>query len=557
MSLQGKMILVDSKKTRPPGDLIIIESPKKIAHLNELLRGINREMRIEATIGRLFDIEPIDPAQFIREGRIQWSPIRPSIVERIVNSINQSSEIFVATDSDVEGEVIAWHIQRLAESSGKTVRRIHIKSLNPEGLTLALSQECPIDFKKAEGGVSRRIFDNFSQFSVDDDTAKRKPYLRGSVGRIITPILSSIVKRPLEDLIVRRSFPIGKTDIYLRAPVSLNNDQILRRMESLPPPVVSGIKTSTEIMTGGLSLSDVMTRFPGALDSKPSEIYASLNELYGEGRVTYFRTDSRRMSPKSAKSLSKKLTDCGIHGKGIAGHPEAGKQDAHEAIMPLSMDSNPFSPISSLNTKDALMSLLWRHYAMVQSGYKIVTENGILSGDAAENQGWLRLQREGVNLSAQRSYAKSTEGRENRAWDSELMPMGIQCFETVNETLAYRRYGAEELIVRRLVEEGLGRPSTLGQHGKKIADKFAPKGVLNGRSYGALNEAKTTAPHLMVPSVARAIEEELHIGEDGDSVTDRVFRSLTRSGWIRNEASENNDLNLVEPHRKFSQSFGM
>lgn len=544
--------------TNPQSELIIIESPKKITTLNSILKGLGKEMRIEATLGRLYDISPVDPDQFLREGRIQWQAIRPAVVERISSAIVNYDRIYVATDSDVEGEVIAWHIQRLAESSGKAVERIHIKSLTEQGISNAINSKCDIDFRKAEGGVARRIFDNFSQFAVDEYTAKTKPYLRGSVGRIVTPLLSSIAKRPLVGTSIRRSVPYSDVDIVAHIPNGISEERVLRDIERLPPPVVSNLSTTTMPLSGGLSLPDALSLLPGPLGAKPSDVHKDLEELYEEGRVTYFRTDSRRMSPSSALSMSKKLTREGIHGRGIPGNSEAGRQDAHEAIMPLEMLSNPFSPISRLSRKDALMSLLWRHYAMIHTGHEIKTTIGKLSGSAAENQGWLRLVREGVVVSAERSVAISELRGVSRPWDKTFLPLGIPCSESIGEMLYVRRYDAEQLVVDRLIEEGLGRPSTLGQHGRKISNKFLPKGYLNGRSYAAIREAEMTAPNLLLPEIARELEEQIHKGRPGDTITDRVHRSLTASRWVsEQQVNMDHDVGQRPTHRNFSQSFSL
>jgi len=540
-------------------DLIVIESSKKIKRLREILQDLDHEMNIQATLGRLFDIKPVDPDEFTQNGRISWAAIRPPIVDHLINQIAASDKVYVASDSDIEGEVIAWHVQRLAEETGKSVVRVHVKALTHEGIEKALSEPGPIDFKKAEGGVARRVFDNFSQFALDKETIDKKPYLKGVISRLSTPLINSALREPFEPSRFSKSIPLARSDIQVFVPSHMDQDTVGRKIQTLPAPVMDHVEDVEKKITEGMNLSDCMLGFSKALKCEPDEVYESLEELHDNGLITYFRTDSRRMSIDSVNSMKKDLGERGFKSSGLEEVAVPGKQDAHEAITPLGIIGDPFQSLSMMSRPDAVLSLLWRHYAMIGAGYHVKKSISRLSGLAAENEGWRALVRAGARVELTRSEVFVPGMRDPRKWDPEFAPLGVKSGRIAGDGWERLNMSDQQLSVERMTKEGLGRPSTLARLGRGVSKRFFKDGAVNRVGWASMREAKLTAPRLGDPQVARQIEQGLHEGSEGASITDRVYDALTASEWVKpkSESSGPTEKPSKAKARSFSQSFDM
>lgn len=538
-------------------DLLIIESPKKIALLSKILRDLGEPYSIAATYGRLYDIEAVDPHEFSRDGRVRWKPVNPDRVESILDRLSGARNVVVATDSDIEGEVIAWHLQRLAEIAGQTVNRVHVKSLTPEGIRKALDNPVPVDMAKAEGGVARRIFDNFSQFAIDDYKGKQKPYLKGAVSRVVTPLVASIAREELLPTVIKRTYKGADVDVIARVPAGVNPDRVESKIASLPRPMLGDKNESTETLEP-LNMADAITICSSALKRTPSESFNDLKELFDKGRISYFRSDSRRASPEALNTMSQALSNhvslSGVRDSRI-GHDVPGAQDAHEGIIPLDLPSNPFASLANMPPDEATLSILWRHYAMVLNQSRVRKVSRELSCSAAESSGWAALQRLGVDLEFTREYLENGTGS-SREWDPTFLAHGVPSWSSRQGPVMRRNFSGEELVFQRMVDLNIGRPSTLSMHAAKFGSRFISGGVLNGRGMAAINEARNVCPNLLDPQVARKVEAQLHDPEEGVSVTDKVVEALSASGWLK---STEPSLAPDQPRkaRSFTQSFDM
>jgi DNA topoisomerase-1 len=204
-----------------------------------------------------------------------------------------------------------------------------------------------------------------------------------------------------------------------------------------------------------------------------------------EGLISYHRTDSTTLSTKAlseAEAAVKELYGAEYHNQRQYQTKVRNAQEAHEAIRPTHFHRTPQSLESILDADELkIYELIWkRAVASQMSDAKMLrttveitgeTNDGApvtfnANGNAIEFAGYLRAYVEGsddpaAELGEQETVLpKLAEG--DQVWapdklDKDLILLGLDA--KGHETLPPARY-TEASLVKRLEEEGIGRPST-------------------------------------------------------------------------------------------------
>jgi DNA topoisomerase-1 len=204
-----------------------------------------------------------------------------------------------------------------------------------------------------------------------------------------------------------------------------------------------------------------------------------------EGLISYHRTDSTTLSTKAlseAEAAVKELYGAEYHNQRQYQTKVRNAQEAHEAIRPTHFHRTPQSLESILDADELkIYELIWkRAVASQMSDAKMLrttveitgeTTDGApvtfnANGNAIEFAGYLRAYVEGsddpaAELGEQETVLpKLAEG--DQVWapdklDKDLILLGLDA--KGHETLPPARY-TEASLVKRLEEEGIGRPST-------------------------------------------------------------------------------------------------
>ena len=111
--------------------LLIVESPSKI---KTITRFLGSEYKVVASFGHILDLQTrgvggfgIDLKTF--EGHYKVDKGKEKVVEELKKAQKASSEIYLATDPDREGEAIAFHLAKVLELDLTTTKRIDRKSV--------------------------------------------------------------------------------------------------------------------------------------------------------------------------------------------------------------------------------------------------------------------------------------------------------------------------------------------------------------------------------------------------------------------------------------------
>jgi len=167
--------------------LVVIEAPGKTETLTALLRGLGYGWRVIATRGH-----------FMRNPDSLWPlAVTPGFEEprRRADSktrldLTQSAAgraVFIATDDDAEGDVIARDVAEAVSETAAQLTRIRIHSLTHQGVRSALDAHEPLDARAARQGDARRVLDRLIGHTFSRSGAP--------AGRVLTPLLASLQRQ--------------------------------------------------------------------------------------------------------------------------------------------------------------------------------------------------------------------------------------------------------------------------------------------------------------------------------------------------------------------------
>ncbi|MDD4729246.1 MAG: DNA topoisomerase, partial [Dysgonamonadaceae bacterium] len=217
--------------------------------------------------------------------------------------------------------------------------------------------------------------------------------------------------------------------------------------------------------------------------------------LYESGKITYMRTDSVNLSGLAINAAKTEI-DSHYGEKYIKIRKYAtkskGAQEAHEAIRPTFMNAHE---VAGTAQEKKLYSLIWKR-AIASQMADAELERTTVNISASEAQGKFSVTGEVIKFDGfLRVYLEGTDD-ENTENDAGLLPP-IKEGETLimHETTATERFTlkppryTEAMLVRKLEELGIGRPSTYAPTISTIQNRgYIEKGNVEGveRTYNII-----------------------------------------------------------------------
>jgi len=158
--------------------MVIVESPAKARTVG---RFLGKEYTVRASVGHVRDLPAnrmgVDIDDDFRPHYVIPSK-RKDVVRQLRADVKNSSEIYLATDPDREGEAISWHlIQALKSAIGRRpVRRVEFHEITRDAIEHAFAHPRKIDMRRVEAQQARRILDRIVGYTLS-------PLLRDKLGR--------------------------------------------------------------------------------------------------------------------------------------------------------------------------------------------------------------------------------------------------------------------------------------------------------------------------------------------------------------------------------------
>ena len=479
-------------------------------------------------------------------------------VDRLKKALRQADKLLLATDEDREGESISWHLLELLRPN-VPVERIVFHEVTPEAISEALESPREVDRNLVAAQESRRILDRLFGYSLSP-VLWRKVQAGLSAGRVQSVAVRLLVQRERERAAFHRAqywdldasveaaegrcaatlrrlgdarMPTGRDFDSTTGALQSDGVRVLSEAEcrGLIPALrtqawtVSRVEASpaTKRPAAPFTTSTLQQEANRKLGYGASRTMQIAQRLYEgidmgaerEGLITYMRTDSVTLSERALAEAQTVLRErFGAEfatGSRRYTTKTRNAQEAHEAIRPTQLQRAPSSLRSAL-PRDALRlyELIWqRTLASQMPDAKL--ERTVIEITAPLDEGPAVFEARGRRIlfpGYLRAYVEGSDEPGAESDDSEQPLPALQVGESVrpltldakrHETQPPARY-TEASLVKKLEEEGLGRPSTYA----------AIIGTIQDRGY-VFRLGNALAPTFLAYAVTQLLER--HFGD--------------------------------------------
>ncbi|OQC11213.1 MAG: DNA topoisomerase 1 [Tenericutes bacterium ADurb.Bin087] len=471
--------------------LVIVESPSKIKTIE---RYLSDEYKVLASYGHIVDLSTrgrknlgINLETF--EGDYVLDKSRQKVADTLKKAKDESSEVFLATDPDREGEAIAVHIAKLLKLDLNTTKRLEFHEITRDGITSALSAPRVLNENLFNSQEARRMLDRIVGFELSS-LLNQKINVK-SAGRVQSAVLKLIVDKENEinafvpeeywtlkidtkydDVLFSVNFSKSYTGDTKIVNETMKNDIVSKLA---PKIVVTDVKSEIKQtnpkppFTTSTLQQEASSKFKYSA-ARTSRVIQKLYEgiqINGieTGLVTYIRTDSTRLAPSFVANASQRIVK--EYGAEYLGRSQArGKalqnvQDAHEAIRPTNLNFTPESIKDSLTREEYnLYALIYaRALASLMVGSKEqVTRYTFNSNGTLFNASSTIL----VFPGFRKVYGKDEENEDDATLPQMHVGSELPIIDAVTEqkfTEPPARY-TEGRLIKTMEELGIGRPST-------------------------------------------------------------------------------------------------
>ena len=486
-------------------NLVIVESPSKASTIKGYL-GSN--YKVVASKGHVRDLPKSSLGVDIENGfEAHYINIRGKgdLIKEIRKEAKAANKIFLATDTDREGEAISWHLAVALGIPVEKTMRVTFNEITKTAVKSAIKEPRQIDMNLVNAQQARRILDRIVGY-------KLSPFLWKNVrsglsaGRVQSVATRMIVEREEE---IRNFVPVEywTIDAELKTADGQSfsvrfygdeNGRIRLSCEGDATRVLDAVKRGEftvksikkskkkKLPAPPFTTSTMQQEASRKLGFQSQKIMKIAQELYEginigsenggvQGLITYMRTDSQRVSAdaqaEAREYIGEKYGENYYPDSPRQYKTRAGAQDAHEAIRPARVALEPAKVKKYLtNDQFKLYKLIWERFIASQMESAVLStvtadfeSAGYIfraSGYTVDFQGYMALYEE----SEEESRHTADELREekniklpNVKVDEKLETLGLTPDKHFTEPPA--RYNDASLI-KFLEEMGIGRPST-------------------------------------------------------------------------------------------------
>lgn len=482
--------------------LLIVESPAKIKTIKKFL---GNDFVIMSTMGHVKDLPTKKIGVTISdEVAIEYVAIKDKekTIADICKAAQKADEIFLGTDPDREGEIIAWLIAEEIKKvikKGTKIYRIVFNEITKEALLEAIEHPGAINDEKVAAQQARRVLDRWVGYEVSPILwRKLAPGL--SAGRVqsvslrlicdrekairefkaeeywsiegifkhnadeITASLSHIGKKKLE--ITNKKTAEATEEAIKKETFIIDSITDKKRIKNPQPPFMTSTLQQAAYNRLGFSVKKTMQVAQRLYEGVPLEDANTPVAL-----ITYMRTDSLRLSD-TAITQARTYIDANFDKKYLpksavlySKKSKSKAQDAHEAIRPINVTYTPEYVQKHVPADQAkLYQLIWQRFVSCQMESALYAQRQVIitggkfifkvTGSTLIFDGYLKV------------YGISDEDEDKD--EKVKLPSNLEEKKQVDLkklnskqhfTQPPPRY-TEASLVKEMEKEGIGRPST-------------------------------------------------------------------------------------------------
>lgn len=572
--------------------VVVVESPAKAKTIGKYL---GPGYSVVASFGHVRDLDTAEGSVDTDNGfEMKWEVPRDSQkhIRSIASALKEDSRLILATDPDREGEAISWHVNEVLRARRDLKKlgepeRVVFNAVTKSTVLEALEAPRAIDMELVEAYFARRALDYLVGYNLSPVLWRKLPGAR-SAGRVQSVCLRIIVEREME-------IEAFKAKEHWTVEASLagrRNEEFIARLNILDgkklgkfglPDRSSAERAVTAVRESELFVESVESspkrQNPAApfvtatlqqeasrkLGFNPRRTMRVAQALYEAGHITYMRTDGVDMAPEAVSAARAEIER--RYGRDyLPGKPRLYKsktknaQEAHECIRPTDVSVEARSLAGADQDQKRLYDLVrsrtlasqMASASYLQTIVDIRSRSGGVGLTAAGRvelfDGFKRIYVEGAD------DPDSDSARGGGSQESAASPDDRRLPELeAGESLAQRsvepsqhftkpppRY-SEASLVKRMVELGIGRPSTYSSIVATIQDRGYVKQEKNRLHPQATGRLLTSFLLLYFPQYV-GYEFTAKMEEDLDEISNgRRTRIDVLSGFWREFSSALSD----------------
>ena len=518
---------------------VIVESPAKCKKIEEYL---GPGYKVFASFGHLRTLDglksitPDSESTYKPDFKPTYTLIQEDIklkqVEKLRAEIAKADEVILATDSDREGEAIAWHICDLYGLPIKTTKRIIFNEVTEQALLTAIRQPKLINMDLVLAQQSRQILDLLVGFNITPylwQCISKKSKNSLSAGRCQTPALRLIYDNYLELQKSPGTFQYNTSGYFTNMNLLFElNKQFLTKedvLDFLEHCETAKYNCSTNIPKKSirkapepLTTSVLQQMASNELHLSPKETMKYAQQLYEGGFITYMRTDSKNYSDvfvSSIKTYVEKTYGQSYISQNIDALSKKDQKEAHEAIRPVSVSIKTITESSELVAKaQKLYALIWTRTlqsCMASAQYNTITAK-INVDPPHESQSEFVYKAEQVAFAGwQIVEGATTETKDYQYFSAMKQNMLVvpKKIDSKYTLVNLKSHYTEARLVQILEEKGIGRPSTFASLIDKIQEReYVKKQNIEGRKIEAEDFSLNQTDGITVTVVTREFGNE-------------------------------------------------
>ena len=439
-----------------------------------------------------------------------WTEQGEAAIRAIKEEATQHDSVtfYLAADPDREGELIAWHLQKLLSGLG-TLHRVSFQEITKPAVHTAVASPRSVDQALVDAALIRMFMDRMVGWRASRIARRYTNTSTNSMGRVQTPTLGFIVERELEREahVPVRYFEVtaatsvtewrvrfhekSDPDAWLdekhrfsayrtaRAPLAESSHAALVAAECVQVSSVTR-REKSQPARPPFSTDTLFQATGSRWGWSPNKTAALAGKLYEMGHLTYIRTDSTRLANEAVeagRSLISEVWGSELLGSVTTAEAGAGVQDAHEAIRPTNFQ---------LETIPDAEPDVQKLYALVRAGTLaslMIPSQRVTLSLKGQCEGLDRVLDGSVGWYSEPGWRRAFEVLEDRNDTTQVAVDTGATFEWVpgdadhpnpalreDATKPPARYRAHT-IVRAMKEAGIGRPSTYAKTVDRLEER--------------------------------------------------------------------------------------
>lgn len=501
--------------------LLIVESPAKCQKIRSFLGS---DWTVLATMGHLRALEESLDAIGLSTGfdkppAYHWLKEKAKAIQQLKQAYEKGqTRVYLASDDDREGEMIAYSVCVLLRLPPETTPRIVFHEITESAIRRALDHPRTLQMNRVHAQQARAVLDLLIGYTISPLLWKYvAPTL--SAGRCQTPALRLLMEREaaIETFVASRSWVMsaswrkGLSDQKELATIMADEledeasvQQVLEHAHHHPHGTLTQkeIRPWSESAPDPLMTSTLQQQASLLFHYSPKQTMSIAQRLYEAGHITYMRTDKAVMAEEAKEQARAWVKEhfgeeyiavaSGPSGPKKMRRPKVAKdvtaQEAHEAIRPTHVEVTELSATEWGPTERRLYQFISRRALQsVMSPAHGERCTLTLHLDGLEDFPWISQQTRTVfegwkkmghiaSMEPEEEGEEKKEGEEGKdqpLWDSYVVGDRLSWIfmkGSEKETTSQGRF-TEASLVRELEKHGIGRPSTFASLLAVLQDK--------------------------------------------------------------------------------------